>query len=98
MQDGLREEALFAQPNGMTVDEDGTLLLLMDLRGTACASWIFLMAMYLTVAGQVDVASQIDGTPLEATFNYPYDICYDGEGGYWIAEAWGKAIRKYAVE
>lgn len=51
-----------------------------------------------TVAGQVDVASQIDGTPLEATFNYPYDICYDGEGGYWIAEAWGKAIRKYAVE
>ena len=35
---------------------------------------------------------------LEATFNYPYDICYDGEGGYWIAEAWGKAIRKYAVE
>ena len=84
VQDGLREEALFAQPNGMTVDEDGNF---------------YIVDGYVsTVAGQVDVASQIDGTPLEATFNYPYDICYDGEGGYWIAEAWGKAIRKYAVE
>jgi hypothetical protein len=84
VQDGLREEALFAQPNGMTVDEDG--------------NFYILDGYVSTVAGQVDVASQIDGTPLEATFNYPYDICYDGEGGYWIAEAWGKAIRKYAVE
>ena len=97
VQDGLREEALFAQPNGMTVDEDGNFYIV-GFKGYCLRKLDILDGYVSTVAGQVDVASQIDGTPLEATFNYPYDICYDGEGGYWIAEAWGKAIRKYAVE
>ena len=98
VQDGLREEALFAQPNGMTVDEDGNFYIVDGFKGYCLRKLDILDGYVSTVAGQVDVASQIDGTPLEATFNYPYDICYDGEGGYWIAEAWGKAIRKYAVE
>mgnify|MGYP002577244066 FL=1 len=97
VQDGLREEALFAQPNGMT-DEDGNFYIVDGFKGYCLRKLDILDGYVSTVAGQVDVASQIDGTPLEATFNYPYDICYDGEGGYWIAEAWGKAIRKYAVE
>lgn len=98
VQDGLREEALFAQPNGMTVDEDGNFYIVDGFKGYCLRKLDILDGYVSTVAGQVDVASQIDGTPLEATFYYPYDICYDGEGGYWIAEAWGKAIRKYAVE
>ena len=98
VQDGLREEALFAQPNGMTVDEDGNFYIVDGFKGYCLRKLDILDGYVSTVAGQVDVAGQIDGTPLEATFNYPYDICYDGEGGYWIAEAWGKAIRKYAVE
>lgn len=98
VQDGLREEALFAQPNGMTVDEDGNFYIVDGFKGYCLRKLDILDGYVSTVAGQVDVASQIDGTPLEATFNYPYDICYDGEGGYWIAEAWGKAVRKYAVE
>ena len=98
VQDGLREEALFAQPNGMTVDEDGNFYIVDGFKGYCLRKLDILDGYVSTVAGQVDVASQIDGTPLEATINYPYDICYDGEGGYWIAEAWGKAIRKYAVE
>ena len=98
VQDGRREEALFAQPNGMTVDEDGNFYIVDGFKGYCLRKLDILDGYVSTVAGQVDVASQIDGTPLEATFNYPYDICYDGEGGYWIAEAWGKAIRKYAVE
>ena len=98
VQDGLREEALFAQPNGMTVDEDGNFYIVDGFKGYCLRKLDILDGYVSTVAGQVDVASQIDGTPLEATFTYPYDICYDGEGGYWIAEAWGKAIRKYAVE
>ena len=92
VQDGLREEALFAQPNGMTVDEDGNFYIVDGFKGYCLRKLDILDGYVSTVAGQVD------GTPLEATFNYPYDICYDGEGGYWIAEAWGKAIRKYAVE
>ena len=92
VQDGLREEALFAQPNGMTVDEDGNFYIVDGFKGYCLRKLDILDGYVSTLAGQVD------GTPLEATFNYPYDICYDGEGGYWIAEAWGKAIRKYAVE
>lgn len=98
VQDGLREEASFAQPNGMTVDEDGNFYIVDGYRGYCLRKLDILDGYVSTVAGQVDVSGQIDGTPLEATFNYPYDICYDGEGGYWIAEAWGKAVRKYAVE
>lgn len=98
VQDGLREEATFAQPNGMTVDEDGNFYILDGYRGYCLRKLDILDGYVSTVAGQVGVASQIDGTPLEATFNYPYDICYDGEGGYWIAEGWGCAVRKYAVE
>ena len=98
VQDGLREEASFAQPNGMTIDEDGNFYIV-DGFGGHCLRKLDILDGYVsTVAGQVNVISQIDGTPLEATFNYPYDICYDGEGGYWIAEGWGCAVRKYAVE
>lgn len=98
VQDGYREEAYFRQPNGMAVDEDGNILIVEGDKGHVLRKISIEDGYVSTVAGMVDVCSQIDGTPLEATFNYPYDICYDGEGGYWIAEGWGQAIRKYAVE
>lgn len=98
VQDGYREDAYFAQPNGMAVDEDGNILIV-EGSGAYVLRKIAIEDGYVsTVAGMVNVSSQIDGTPLEATFNFPYDICYDGEGGFWIAEGWGQAIRKYAVE
>lgn len=98
VQDGLREEAYFAQPNGMTVDEDGNFYIVDGFNGYCLRKLNIADGYVSTVAGQVKVSGQIDGTPLEATFNYPYDICYDGEGGFWIAEGWGCAVRKYAVE
>lgn len=98
VQDGLREEATFAQPNGMTVDEDGNMYIVDGFNGYCLRKLDVLEDYVSTVAGQVKVCSQIDGTPLEATFNYPYDISYDGEGGFYIAEGWGCAVRKYAVE
>lgn len=98
VQDGYREEAYFKQPNGMAVDEDGNILIVEGHQAYVLRKIAIEDGYVSTVAGVVNVASQIDGTPLEATFNYPYDICYDGEGGYWIGEAWGQAIRKYAVE
>lgn len=98
VQDGYREEAYFAQPNGMAIDEDGNFFIVEGFKGYVLRKISVEDGYVATVAGMVDVASQIDGTPLEATFNYPYDICYDGEGGFWIVEGWGQAVRKYAVE
>ncbi|MFV0589736.1 IPT/TIG domain-containing protein [Bacteroides reticulotermitis] len=98
VQDGYREDAYFAQPNGMAIDEDGNFFIVEGFKAYVLRKISVEDGYVSTVAGMVDVASQIDGTPLEATFNYPYDICYDGEGGFWIAEGWGQAVRKYAVE
>ena len=98
VQDGYREEAYFAQPNGMAIDEDGNFFIVEGFKAYVLRKISVEDGYVSTVAGMVNVASQIDGTPLEATFNYPYDICYDGEGGFWIAEGWGQAVRKYAVE
>lgn len=98
VQDGYRDEASFAQPNGMAIDEDGNFFIVEGFNGYVLRKISVEDGYVSTVAGQANVAGQIDGTPLEATFNYPYDICYDGEGGFWIAEGWGCAVRKYAVE
>lgn len=98
VQDGYKDEAYFRQPNGMTVDEDGNFYIVEGDKAYVLRKINVADGYVSTVAGMVDVIGQIDGTPLEATFNYPYDICYDGEGGFWIAEGWGCAIRKYAVE
>lgn len=96
--DGYGTDAAFKQPNGMTVDEDGNIYI---VEGSAAyvLRKITISDRYVsTIAGKKNVASQIDGTPLDATFNYPYDISYDGDGNYWIAEGWGAAVRKYAIE
>jgi hypothetical protein len=96
--DGYGTEACFRQPNGMTVDEDGNIYIVEGFYAYVLRKITISDGYVSTIAGKVNVCSQIDGTPINATFNYPYDISYDGEGGYWICEGWGGAIRKYAVE
>lgn len=96
--DGYGTEAGFRQPNGMTIDEDGNIFILEGHLSYVLRKITISDGYVSTVAGKVNVAGQTDGTPIDATFNYPYDISYDGEGGYWICEAWGAAVRKYAIE
>ena len=54
--------------------------------------------MVTTVAGQYTKGGGTDGLPLEATFNYPYDISVDDDGNFYLIEGWGCTVRKYAIE
>ena len=46
-----------------------------------------------------------DGSPEVALFSVPQDICYDGNGGFWIVQGGRRdgnnedpALRKYSIE
>ncbi|KAA6339628.1 hypothetical protein EZS27_012446 [termite gut metagenome] len=98
VRDGYLLECSFAQPNGMTLDEDGNIYIVEGQNGYIIRKISIIDGYVSTVAGAVNSASQIDGDPFNARFNYPYDIANDGEGNYWIVEGWGCAVRKYAIE
>ncbi|KAA6302780.1 MAG: hypothetical protein EZS26_000950 [Candidatus Ordinivivax streblomastigis] len=95
------EECAFAQPDGLTLNEDGDIYVCEGFKAHVIRKISIIDNYVSTVAGYYDGAndgSQIDGSPIDARFNYPYDIDNDGEGNYWIVEGWGNAVRKYAVE
>ena len=97
-QDGYVQDAKFVQPNGLTIDEDGNIYITEGHGGHIIRKISIKEGYVSTIAGTYNAAGNEDGSPLTAKFNYPYDISYDGEGGYWICEGWGVCIRKYAVE
>ncbi|MDR2129983.1 MAG: IPT/TIG domain-containing protein [Odoribacteraceae bacterium] len=96
--DGYVQECAFAQPNGLTLDEDGNIYVCDGFNAYVIRKISIINNYVSTVAGATNVNGQIDGSPRDARFNYPYDISNDGEGNFWIIEGWGCAVRKYAVE
>lgn len=98
--DGSISEARYHSPRGLTFDEDGNIYVIQGQGSHNLLRKIILKQDYVsTIAGiPGDHESQKDGKPLESSFHWPIDISYDGEGGFWIAEDWGHAVRKYAIE
>jgi hypothetical protein len=97
--DGNLEDARFKEPMGMCMDEDGNIYIC-DSNGADVIRKISAIDGYVsTVAGTLYVESpQVNGDPAEAVFLDPYDISYDGNGNFYIAEWHETTIRKYAVE
>lgn len=96
--DGYLDECKFAQPNGMTVDEDGNIYVVEGHGGHVIRKISIIDGYVSTIAGIVNKGGNLDGNPKESIFNYPYDIANDGQGNFWIVEGWGMCVRKYAVE
>jgi hypothetical protein len=103
--DGYLSEASFAMPHGMTLDDDGNIYVCDGSRGAGqCIRKITPGGFVSTVAGKIasglpaDTAMTDGVDPLQAVLRYPNDICYDGEGGFWFVEGWGRRLRKYAIE
>lgn len=98
--DGYLDDCQFVQPNGLTVDDLGNIFIVEGYAVSVLRKISVVDGYVSTVAGKVISGNgdQKDGLPSEARFCSPYDIANDGEGNYWIVEAWGAAIRKYAVE
>lgn len=98
--DGYLDDCQFIQPNGLTVDDLGNIFIVEGYAVSVLRKISVVDGYVSTVAGVVlsGNGEQKDGLPTEARFCSPYDIANDGEGNYWIVEAWGAAVRKYAVE
>ncbi|WP_447770404.1 IPT/TIG domain-containing protein [Sphingobacterium faecium] len=95
---GYLSESAFAQPNGMTLDEDGNIFIV-EGSGSYLVRKISAIDGYVsTIAGRTNVEGATDGAPVDARFSFPYDISNDGQGNYYIAEGWGVRVRKYAIE
>jgi len=95
---GYLNECAFAQPNGMTLDEDGNIFIA-EGSGSYLIRKISAVDGYVsTVAGGTNLEGSTDGPPASARFSYPYDIANDGQGNYYVAEGWGVRVRKYAIE
>jgi hypothetical protein len=101
--DGDRMEAQFNLPTGIAVDSKG------DLYIVESYNWLVRKisrvdpvtgagGIVSTVAGQFRVDTNMDGLPLESTFNDPQDIAVDSEDNFYICEQISKTIRKLAIE
>lgn len=95
--DGPRMDASFKNPTGMVFDMDGNMYVT-DSGGYTIRKINQFDGLVITVAGKYNAGNTVDGIPLEARFSFPYDICVDDEGSFYIAEGWGCSVRKYAIE
>ncbi len=105
-EDGDIDDATFVMPHGMAVDADGNIYVADGSRaGGHFIRKINIETRYVsTVAGKAvsglpALNNVTDGvTPLDAVLRLPTDICYDGEGGFYFTDGWGRRLRKYAIE
>jgi hypothetical protein len=103
--DGALEDARFKQPMGMCLDEKGDIYVCEgghvnpgSLAGHVLRKISAIDGYVSTAVGIVGTPTRVDGVPGEATLFWPQDVCYDGNGNFYIAEWWEATIRKYAVE
>lgn len=89
--DGAGNEASFNRPYGLTLDLDGNILVADEwnhkIRRISPGGTVS------TIAGNGNQGST-DGTPLEATFNYPWDMTVDSFGNIYVADGYNYTIRQ----
>ncbi len=89
-QDGLGSAARFHRPYGLTLDNDGNILV--------ADEWNHLIRK-VTPEGEVTTIAGVgtigleNGVALEAKFNYPWDITVDENGLIYIADGYNYVIR-----
>lgn len=95
--DGNLTDARFYEPMGMCMDEEGNLYVC-DGSADVIRKISAIDGYVSTIAGILHTTGAINGEPEKSTFLVPYDISYDGEGNFYIAEFWESTIRKYSIE
>ena len=94
-EDGFGREAQFWRPYGLTLDNDGNILVADEwnhkIRRVTPAGQV------TTVAGNGEVGI-IDGTSEVASFNYPWDMTVDAENNIYVADGYNYVIRKITPE
>jgi len=89
--DGFGRDAQFWRPYGLTLDNDGNILVADEwnhkIRKVTPAGQV------TTVAGIGEVGL-IDGDTSVAAFNYPWDMTVDAENNIYVADGYNYVIRK----
>lgn len=97
--DGYLDEATFNDTAGLIVDEDGNVYFV-QTESRVLRKLTVNTGYVETVAGSDRKDGADDGVPDEATFGKLINLCYDGEGGFYLVSGWNSnaMIRKYAIE
>lgn len=90
--DGAGGSARFADPSGIAIAPDGTLLVA-DARNHAIRR-VTRGGVVSTLAGQLGRSGSADGTGAAARFNYPSGLAVDGAGTIWVADTRNCTIRR----
>ena len=90
-QDGAGSQAQFWRPYGLTLDNDGNIIVADEWNHKIRK--VTPSGVVSTVAGTGDVGL-INGAAASAAFNYPWDVTVDPEGNIYVADGYNYVIRK----
>ena len=93
-EDGFGREAQFWRPYGLTLDNDGNILVADEWNHKIRR--VTPEGQVTTVAGSGDVGI-INGAADIASFNYPWDMTVDAENNIYVADGYNYVIRKIDV-
>jgi hypothetical protein len=94
--DGTGSGALFNQPGGVAVDNNGYVYVADT--GNSTIRRISPTGVVITIAGLPGIAGHKDGNGIEAWFNQPRDLCLSPAGFLYVADTGNAAIRKIAAD
>jgi len=89
--DGQGDQAAFKRPYGLTIDNDGNILVADEWNHKIRK--ITPEGLVSTVAGTGEVGDQ-NGLALSAEFNYPWDMTVDSSGNIFVADGYNYLVRK----
>jgi len=89
--DGQGDQAAFRRPYGLTIDNDGNILVADEWNHKIRK--ITPEGLVSTIAGIGEVGDQ-NGLALSAEFNYPWDMTVDSSGNIFVADGYNYLVRK----
>ena len=93
--DGFGNQASFRRPYGLTLDNNGNILVADEWNHKIRR--ITPEGMVSTVAGTGEIGHQ-NGLALTSKFNYPWDMTVDSLGNIFVADGYNYIIRKITTE
>jgi len=90
--DGVGTNALFNDPEGITIDDSGNLFVV-DSQNCTIRK-IDTNGVVSTFAGKVGVTGSADGIGTNATFHFPEGMTRDAEGNLYVVDSLNNTIRK----
>lgn len=94
LHDGPLEEAWFAQPSGLAVDDRGTRVWLADAESSALRQVTGSVVTTVAGTGLFDFG-HVDGGLTEARFQHPLAVAVLPDGAVAVADTYNGAVRRY---